>query len=172
MISLLTWGHVLISLAGIAAGFLVVFEFLVRRSSPRVIAVFLTTTTATSATGYLFPVTHFLPSHAVGIVSLLVLGAAIYAYYRRHLEGGWKKVFVIGSVVALYLNVFVAVVQSFMKMAALRELAPTQSEPPFKTTQLAVLVLFIALGIASVLRNRETAKTSDHPFHNFTSPNL
>jgi hypothetical protein len=162
MISLLTWGHVLISLAGIATGFLVVFGFLVRRSSPQVNAVFLATTTATSATGYLFPATRFLPSHAVGIVSLLVLAVTIYGYYRRHLEGGWRKVFVIGSVVALYLNVFVAVVQSFMKIPALKALAPTQAEPPFKTAQLAVLVLFIALGIASVLRNRETAMNSDH----------
>jgi hypothetical protein len=162
MISLLTWGHVLISLAGIAAGFVVVFEFLVRRSSPRVIAVFLATTTATSATGYLFPVTRFLPSHAVGIVSLLVLAVTIYAYYRRRLEGGWKKVFVIGSVVALYLNVFVAVVQSFMKIQALKALAPTQSEPPFKTAQLAVLVVFVVLGVVAVLRNRETTMNTNH----------
>jgi len=163
MISLLTWGHVLISLAGIAAGFLVVFEFLVRRSSPRVIAVFLATTTATSATGYLFPVTHFLPSHAVGIVSLLVLAVTIYAYYRRHLEGGWRKIFVIGSVVALYLNVFVAVVQSFMKIPALKALAPTQSEPPFKFTQLAVLLLFVGLGVLTLIRFRpERQSLSSH----------
>jgi len=77
MISLLTWFHVLVSLVGIAAGVLVVFGFLVRRSSPQGIAVFLATTTATSATGYLFPVTRFLPSHAVGIVSLLVLAATV-----------------------------------------------------------------------------------------------
>jgi len=164
MISLLTWGHVLISLAGIAAGVLVVFEFLVRRTSPRLIAVFLATTTATSATGYLFPVTRFLPSHAVGIISLLVLAVAIYAYYRRRLEGQWKTIFVIGSVTALYLNVFVAVVQSFLKIPALQTLAPTQSEPPFKTAQLAVLVLFIALGVASVLRNRKATTKTDHPF--------
>jgi hypothetical protein len=161
MISLLTWTHVLISLAGIATGFLVVFEFLVRRSSPRLIAVFLATTTATSASGYLFPVTRFLPSHAVGIVSLLVLAATIYACYRRHLEGRWRKVFVIGSVTALYLNVFVAVVQSFMKIPALKAIAPTQSEPPFKNTQLVLLVVFIALGIASVLRNREPNTATD-----------
>lgn len=163
MLSLLTWGHVLISLAGIAAGVLVVFHFLVRRSSPRVIAVFLFTTTATSATGYLFPVTHFLPSHAAGLISLLVLAAAIYAYYRRHLAGGWRHVFVIGSVVALYLNVFVAVVQSFLKVPALKALAPTQSEPPFKTTQLAVLALFVAVGIAAVLRQRESNPAADQP---------
>lgn len=162
MISLLTWGHVLISLAGIAAGFVVVFEFLLRRSSPRMTAVFLATTTATSATGYLFPVTQFLPSHAVGIVSLLVLAVTIYAYYRRHLEGGWRKAFVIGSVVALYLNVFVAVVQSFMKIPALKALAPTQSEPPFKITQFAVLLVFVALGVVSVLRDRETKMNANH----------
>lgn len=162
MLTLLTWGHVLISLVGIAAGFPVVFGFLVRRSSPRVIAVFLATTTATSATGYLFPVTRFLPSHAVGIVSLLVLAVTIYACYRRQLEGGWRTVFVIGSITALYLNVFVAVVQSFMKIPALKALAPTQSEPPFKTTQLAVLVLFVALGLASVLRNRPSTTAASH----------
>ena len=162
MLSLLTWFHVLISLVGIATGVLVVVGFLVRRSSPRVIAVFLATTTATSATGYLFPVTRFLPSHAVGIVSLLVLAATIYAYYRRHLAGGWGSVFVVGSVTALYLNVFVAIVQSFMKIQALKALAPTQSEPPFKTTQLIALVLFVAVGIASALRNRKAAKKADY----------
>lgn len=161
MLSLLTLGHVFISLAGIAAGVFVILGFLARRSSPRMIAVFLATTTATSATGYLLPVTRFLPSHAVGIVSLLVLAATIYAYYRRHLEGGWRKVFVVGSVTALYLNVFVAIVQSFMKISELKALAPTQSEPPFKATQLIVLILFVALGVAAVLRNRAATTNAD-----------
>ena len=162
MLSLLTWGHVLISLAGIVSGIVVVFEFLVPRSSQRLIAEFLATTTAPSVTGYRFPVTRILPSHVVGVISLLVLAATIYAYYRRHLERGWRKVFVLGSVTALYLNVFVAVVQSFLKIPALKALAPTQSEPPFKSTQLAVLLLFVALGIASVLRSRGVVENTDH----------
>lgn len=53
---------------------------------------------------------------------------------------------------ALYLNVFVLVVQLFLKVPALIVLAPTQSEPPFQLTQLVVLALFLALGIAAVIR--------------------
>ncbi len=53
-----------------------------------------------------------------------------------------------------YFNTFVLIVQSFQKIPALKDVAPTQSDPPFKLTQLVVLVAFIALGIVVAIRFR------------------
>jgi hypothetical protein len=117
-------------------------------------AVFLATTVATSVTGFFFPFHKFLPSHALGIISLVVLPIAIFARYRRHLAGHWRGAYVITSVMALYLNVFVLVVQLFRKVPALNAMAPTQTEPPFKLTQLVVLILFVVLGIFATIRFR------------------
>jgi len=146
--------HVVISLAGIFSGFIVLYGLLTNRRLDRWTAFFLATTIATSVTGFFFPVHRFMPSHAVGILSLLVLAVAIYARYPRHLAGGWRKAYVLTALVALYFNVFVAIVQSFSKVPALRDLAPTQSEPPFKLTQLVVLILFAAVTILSAIRFR------------------
>ena len=153
MLLTLTLAHVAISLAGIAAGFVVLFGLLTGTERDRWTSFFLITTVATSATGYLFPVHHFLPSHAVGIISLIALGIAIYARYSRRLNGGWRKTYVIAAVLSLYLNVFVAIVQSFLKVPALKALAPTQTETPFKATQLSVLILFVILGIVATVRS-------------------
>jgi len=146
--------HVVISLAGIGSGLVVLFGLLNGKRQAGWTGLFLATTVATSVTGFGFPVEHFLPSHGVGILSLVVLGIAILALYRKHLAGGWRRTYVISSVIALYLNCFVAVVQSFEKIAPLRELAPTQTEPAFAIAQLAVLALFIGLGILAVKRFR------------------
>ena len=91
----------------------------------------------------------------VDIISLLVLAVAIYARYARHLAGAWRKIYVIGAVIALYLNVFVLIVQSFQKIPALKAMAPTQTEPPFKFTQLVVLALFVLLTIVAAIRFRD-----------------
>lgn len=60
----------------------------------------------------------------------------------------------IGAVISLYFNVFVGVVQSFEKIPALNAMAPTQSEPPFKLTQLVVLALFVVLTSVAAIRFR------------------
>jgi len=133
---------------------------LTRKWLDRWTALFLTTTLATSLTGYGFPVAHILPSHIVGAISILVLALAIYARYARRLDGNWRATYVIGAVIALYLNVFVLVVQSFLKVPALKALAPTQSEPPFAVTQLIVLVLFAALGAWATKRSRDDLPAS------------
>jgi hypothetical protein len=151
-LTILTLVHVVISLSGIASGFIVVFGLLTDRRLDGWTAFFLGTTVATSVTGFFFPVDHFMPSHAVGILSLLVLAVAIYARYARQLAGGWRKSDVITAVVAFYLNVFVGIVQAFEKIPALKDLAPTQSEPPFKVTQAVVLGIFIALAALSAIR--------------------
>ncbi len=154
ILTLFTLAHVAISLAGILAGFVVLYGLLTGGRLDRWTAFFLATTAATSATGFLFPVQHFLPSHAVGTISLVVLAVAAYARYGRRLGGPWRTIYVIGAVAALYLNVFVAIVQAFLKTPALKALAPTQTEFPFKAAQLVALAAFVALGVAAAIRFR------------------
>jgi hypothetical protein len=146
--------HVVISLIGILSGFVVVFGLIGSKRLDAWTAVFLTTTVLTSVTGLLFPFHKFLPSHGVGIVSLVVLAIAIPARYIFHLAGGWRRTYVITATMALYLNVFVLIAQLFMKVPALRALAPTQSEPPFLVTQLSVMALFFVLGVFATIRFR------------------
>lgn len=141
--------HVVISLVGIASGLVVLFGMIESKKLPGWTALFLATTVLTSVTGFFFPHDHVLPSHIVGIISLLVLALAILALYVYRLAGSWRWIYVTGAVVALYLNVFVGVVQSFQKVSFLQPLAPTQSEPPFLVTQVVVLVAFIVLGIVA-----------------------
>jgi len=105
-------------------------------------------------TGFFFPLHGFTPAIGVGIISLLVLSIAIFARYPRQLAGRWRWIYVVTAMIALYLNVFVAIVQAFEKAPVLKVLAPTQSEPPFKLTQLVVPVLFVVLTIVGVIRFR------------------
>ena len=154
ILTIYTLIHVIISLVGIFSGFVVLFGLLAGKRLDGWTALFLTTTVLTSLTGFFFPFHHLMPSHVVGILSLVTLAVAIYARYARHLAVVWRKTYVITAMVALYLNVFVLIVQLFMKIPALKALAPTQTEPPFKLTQLAVLALFIVLTIAAAIRFR------------------
>jgi hypothetical protein len=80
---------------GIVSGFVVAFGLLTSKRLEGWTALFLATTVATSVTGFLFPFQRFLPSHGVGIVSLLVLPVAIVALYRRRLAGYWRPVYVV-----------------------------------------------------------------------------
>jgi hypothetical protein len=148
----LTFVHVVISLVGIFSGFVVVFGLLTSRRLDGWTALFLTTTVLTSVTGFFFPFHGFLPAHGVGIISLIVLAVAIYSRYQRHLEGGWRRSYVISSLIALYLNVFVLIVQLFMKVPSLKAMAPTQSEAPFKIAQLFALALFVVLAVLASIR--------------------
>jgi hypothetical protein len=157
----LTLVHVAISLIGIGSGFVVLLGFLAARRLDGWTALFLASTVATSVTGFLFfPFHHFLPSHAVGIISLLVLVVAIYARYPRRLAGAWRSIYVVAAAIALYLNVFVGIVQAFEKKAALKAMAPTQSEPPFVITQLVIMALFIVLTVIAIKRFRNTSAGS------------
>jgi hypothetical protein len=151
-LAIFTLVHVAISLIGIVAGFIVLFALISAKQSSGWTGLFLATTAATSITGFLFPFHKFLPSHGVGIVSLLVLAVTIPARYVFHLVGPWRRTYVIGAVVALYLNVFVLIAQFFMKIPALKALAPTQSEPPFLVTQVVVMLIFIVLGFLAAKR--------------------
>jgi hypothetical protein len=151
---MLLFVHVALSLVGLVTGFVVIWGMYNARPLDRWTAVFLATTLLTSLTGFLFPIHGFTPAIGLGIISLPVLGLAIFARYGRHLVGPWRKVFVITAVVAQYLNFFVLIVQSFMKIPALHDLAPTQSEPPFAIAQAVALVAFVALGILATIKFR------------------
>lgn len=151
-LSTFTLVHVLLSLAGIGSGFIVMFGLLNGKRLDGWTAIFLVTTVLTSVTGFLFPVEHLLPSHILGILSLLVLAIAIPARYVFHMAGAWRRTYVITAAIALYFNVFVAVVQSFLKIPALHALAPAGKEPPFLAAQVIVLLIFIALTIRATKR--------------------
>ena len=144
--------HIAISLIGLASGFGVLYGFLVSRESASWTKAFLGFTILTSVTGYFFPFEKILPSHVVGGISLVVLAVAVIALYGFRLAGASRWIYVVSAVAALYLNAFVLVVQTFIKNPALKDLAPTQSEPPFVITQGLLLLAFIALGVLAVRR--------------------
>src|SRR2546425_6839314 len=141
--------HVVLSLIGIFAGLVVAGGLAGGKRLGRWALVFLVTTILTSVTGFGFPFVTLLPSHIVGIVSLVVLAAVVFAQYVNRFAGGWRRVYSAGVVLATYLNTFVLVTQLFRRLPALMAVAPTQSEPPFAITQLLVLVLFVWLGIGA-----------------------
>ncbi len=146
--------HVVISLVGIGSGLVVLVGMLANKRLEAWTALFLASTVLTTVTGFLFPISAFTPALAVGVLSAILLAAALLALYVFHLAGAWRWIYVVGAVFALYLNVFVAVVQSFQKVAFLQPLAPTQSEPPFIAAQAVVLALFIVLGVVALIRFR------------------
>ncbi len=144
--------HVIISFIGIISGFIVLWGMLSGRRLAGWTALFLASTVLTSLTGFPIPPFGFDPPRAVGIISLVVLLAALLALYVFRLQGAWRWIYVVTAVAALYLNVFVGVVQAFQKLSFLQPLAPTQSEPPFAIAQATVLAIFAGLGFLAVRR--------------------
>ena len=137
--------HVTISLLGIASGFAALIHGpLGARAATAVTALFLGTTLATSVTGFMFPFTQLGPGHITGALTLVALTPALLALYRYRLAGPWRRVYTTGAAVALYLNVFIAVLQAFGKFTLLHPLAPKLA-PPLVATQIVVLALFVAL---------------------------
>src|SRR5229473_4433369 len=148
--------HVIITLVAIGSGLIVVGGMFGSHRLPGTTALFLFTTTLTSVTGFLFPIHGFTPALGVGALACVILAVALFALYKEHLVGAWRWIYVIAAVASLYLNVFVLVVQSFVKVSALNALAPTQSEPPFAITQAVVLVIFILIAIIAISKFRPT----------------
>src|SRR5438046_4178184 len=144
--------HTLISLVAIFSGLVVVLGLLGSKRLDGWTKWFLITAVATTVTGFFFPFHGCTPAIGLGIISLPFLALTIFARYPRHLAGSWRWIYVVGAVICLYFNLFVAVVQAFEKIPALRALAPTQSEPPFKLTQLIVLLGSAVLAIVAVVR--------------------
>jgi hypothetical protein len=146
---LLTIIHVALSLIGIAAGFVVIFQMIGGKALGSANAIFLWTTILTSVTGYFFPFRGVTPGIVIGAISLAVLAIALFAFYSKKLLGGWRKVYVVTAVMAQFFNVLVLVVQSFRKVPALHAMAPTGEESIVKVTQLCALLLCIVLGIVA-----------------------
>jgi hypothetical protein len=146
--------HTLISLVAIFTGFVVVFGLLAGKRLDGWTKWFLGTAVATTITGFFFPFHGFTPAIGLGIVSLPFLALTIFARYLSRLMGPWRWIYVIGAVICLYFNLFVLVVQLFEKVPALHAIAPTQTEPPFKITQLVVLLIFVVLAIAATISFR------------------
>jgi hypothetical protein len=149
-VSTFTLLHTAISLIGIFAGLVVLYGMFGSKRLEGWTAVFLLTTVLTSVTGFFFPVDKILPSHIVGVLSLLVLAVTLAAVYVYRLAGHWRSLYIASAVFALYLNVFVGVVQAFGKVPFLTALAPTQKDLPFIIAQAAVLLLFIYFGIKAL----------------------
>ncbi len=146
--------HTLISLIAIFTGIVVVFGMLAGAQLNGWTKWFLITAVATTVTGFFFPFHGFTPAIGLGIISLPFLALTIYARYAKQLVGASRWIYAIGAVICLYFNLFVLVVQLFEKVPALHAMAPTQTEPPFKLTQLVVLALFVLLGIVAAIRFR------------------
>jgi hypothetical protein len=139
--------HVIISLVAIASGFIVMFGLLGSRRMPASTTIFLFFTILTSATGFMFPATHLLTSHIIGAVSLVLLAAACIALYVMKLRGPWRAVYVLTALISLYLNVFVLLVQGFLKIPALHDLAlgNPPNGPAFAVIQGVVLMFFVVV---------------------------
>jgi hypothetical protein len=166
-ITTLTLAHTVISIVAIAAGLVVVGGLIAGVRIDGWTGIFLVTTVLTSITGFFFPFTQLLASHHVGIISLIILPVVIAARYWKHLVGPWRGIYVVGSVLVLYLNFFILIVQLFRRIPSLIVAAPKQTEPPFVLTQLLVLALFAWLGFAAFRRFRPqvvvTAKQATAP---------
>jgi hypothetical protein len=149
-ISLFTRIHVAVSVIGIASGLVAVRGMLAARILRAVTVLFLASTLLTCVTGFMYPFHGITPGIVIGVLSVVLLLAAILALYSFHLAGAWRWIYVVCSVAALWLNVFIFIVQSFQKIPAFHSLAPTQTEAPFKIAQLLVLAIFVILGIFAV----------------------
>lgn len=151
--------HVVISLIAIVAGLIVMFGMLSSKRQGGLTAIFLILTILTSATGFVIPpllTEKFLPSHLFGVLSVILLALACTALYVMKLSGWWRGLYVITALIALYLNVFVLVIQSFLKIPALAAMTPGNppSGPVFAVVQGITLVFFVVMIIGAWRRFR------------------
>ena len=155
-LSAFTTLHVVISLIAIVAGIIVMFGMLGSNPMPGLTAIFLLFTILTSVTGFLFPFNEVTPGDVVGALSLVLLAIACIALYVMKLSGGSRWIYVVTALISLYLNVFVLVIQSFLKIPALTAVAPGNppSGPVFAVVQGIVLVFFVLMIIGAVRRFR------------------
>jgi len=144
--------HVLISVVGVVAGAAALGEMIAGRRLGVWNTVFLIATAATSITGFFFHSASFGPPHVIGVISIVVLSIALFAFKVRDLAGIWRPIYAVAATVALYLNAFVGVIQAFQKLSALKELAPTQTEPPFLLAQSLLLIAFAVFGFVAAKR--------------------
>ena len=155
-LSAFTTLHVVISLIGIVAGIIVMFGMLGSNPMPGLTAIFLLFTILTSVTGFLFPFNGVTPGLVIGGLSLVLLAIACIALYGMKLSGASRWIYVVTALLSLYFNVFVLVIQSFLKIPALTAVAPGNppSGPVFAVVQGIVLVFFVLMIIGAVRRFR------------------
>ena len=149
--------HTLISLVGIVLGFIVMKGLFANDRMDSMTGWFLAMTILTSATGFILPANKIMPSHIVGVISLVILAVACYARYSKRMAGGWRVTWLTTAIMAQWFNCFVLVAQLFLKVPALHELAPEGNEPPFAIAQGVVLLAFIAAGVVSLKKFRPAA---------------
>jgi hypothetical protein len=155
-LSTFTTVHVIISLIAIVAGLVVMFGMLGSGRLPGLTAIFLLFTILTNVTGLMFPFAQLLPSHMIAILSLVLLAVACIALYVMNLSGSWRWIYVVTALASLYLNVFVLIIQGFLKIPTLHELAPGNppNGPAFAVVQGLVLLFFVIMIAAEVRRFR------------------
>lgn len=146
--------HVVLSLVAIVTGFIVVIGMIDGKRLPVWTALFLLTTVLTTATGFIFPFGGVTPGIVIGVLSSVLLVCALFALYIRRLTQAWRWIYAVTAVAALYLNVFISIVQAFQKITFFQALAPTQSEPPFLIAQAVALAIVTVLGVIAVMRFR------------------
>jgi hypothetical protein len=161
--STFTWVHTALSVAALIAGLIVVIGLFSSKTLGGWTAICLATAIATSATGFGFPFQSFGASHWIGVISLVVLVLAVLARYVLHYAGAWRWLYAVCTVVAFYFLVFVLIAQAFKKVPALAALAPTLSEPPFTIAQVAVLVIFVVIAVATARKFRPRARKFSAP---------
>lgn len=153
-LAMFTLVHTVISFVAIGLGLVVMYGIVTSNRMPALTAWFLVLTVLTSASGFLFPFTTLLPSHITGIISLVLLAIALVALYSFKLSGSWRAIYVVTALLALWFNVFVLIVQLFIKFPAFASLAPKQNEPPFLAVQGATLAFFIVMIVLGLKRFR------------------
>jgi hypothetical protein len=151
-----TMVHVIISLIGIVSGIIVMFGMFGSHRPGGLTAIFLLFTILTSVTGFPFPFEGFKPSYVIAVLSLVLLAIACVALYGMKLNGAWRWIYAVTALVSLYLNCFVLVIQSFLKIPVLTALAPGNppSGPVFGAVQGIVLLFFIVAIVGAVKRFR------------------
>jgi hypothetical protein len=157
--------HVLITFVAIGTGFPVVFGLIGSHRLPKTTAIFWVFTVLTSVTGFMFflspSVRGFSPATATGVLAAIVFLFGLFALYVKYLYGAWRWVYVVAAVMSLYLNVFVLIVQTFEKVKLINPAAPMVGPPfaepqqfQFAVSQIAVLVIFVMLGIVGAIKFR------------------
>jgi hypothetical protein len=153
-LSAFTTLHVVISLIAIVAGLIVMFGMLGSQRMPALTGLFLLFTILTNVTGLMFPFEKLLPSHILSVISLVLLVIACITLYGTGLAGASRWIYAVTALASLYINVFVLVIQSFLKILALAAVAPGNppSGPVFAVVQGIVLLFFVIMMVGAVRR--------------------
>ena len=148
--------HVAISFLALLVGAIVLIAWCRGGRQPASEAGLLLSTVLISLTGFFLPSPPGIPmpdpARIVGVIELVLVVIAAVALYINRLTRPWRGIYIVTTVLVVYFNVFVAVVQAFLKIGFLHALAPAGKEPPFLIAQLLTLALFVAIGVTAFRR--------------------